>query len=324
MSAASNWLLSGPAWVRYRTYRDMLGQPEAAAPVQAARAEMLADPQIQALVAELQGWPGPALKRHNDAGHLLHKATFLADLGLRANDPGMDVVVERMLAHPSSQGPLRVIVNISPSFGGTGQDQWAWSLCDAPLVLYALAEFGLGQDERVLGGVQSLVKLLLPNGWPCASSPEIAFRGPGKRADPCPFATLAMCKLLAVLPAWRDTETARVGTETLLSLWEQRRERRPYLFGMGTDFGKLKAPLVWYDILHVADVLSRFPHVRSDERLRDMLGVIAGKVDVQGRYTPESIWMAWKSWEFGQKKAPSSWVTFLAARALRRMEGSEG
>ena len=41
-------------------------------------------------------------------------------------------------------------------------------------------------------------------------------------------------------------------------------ERKEYLFGMGTDFRKLKAPLVWLDILHVLDVLSRFKVVHND------------------------------------------------------------
>jgi hypothetical protein len=30
-------------------------------------------------------------------------------------------------------------------------------------------------------------------------------------------------------------------------------------FYMGTDFCKHKVPLVWYDILHVVDVLTQFP-----------------------------------------------------------------
>jgi len=32
-------------------------------------------------------------------------------------------------------------------------------------------------------------------------------------------------------------------------LWEKRREQKHYLFAMGTDFNKLKAPLIWFDIL---------------------------------------------------------------------------
>jgi hypothetical protein len=87
---------------------------------------------------------------------------------------------------------------------------------------------------------------------------------------------------------------------------------------MGTDFRKLKVPFVWYDLIHVLDILSRFPWLREDARYLDMLGLLRSKADTQGRYTLESVWTAWKDWEFGQKKAPSRWLTLLAWRILAR------
>jgi hypothetical protein len=150
-------------------------------------------------------------------------------------------------------------MNISPSYGGTGVDQWAWALCDAPLLLYALIQFGLGDDPRVHHALEHLAGLVRENGWPCAVSGELGkFRGPGRREDPCPFANLAMLKALA-LTAWHESEACESAVEAQLALWKKRRERHPYMFYMGTDFTKLKAPLVWYDLLHVLDVLSRFP-----------------------------------------------------------------
>ncbi len=48
----TNWLLnSNEPWTRYRTLTDLLGRPEGDAEVQAARAEMLAHPQVQAMTA---------------------------------------------------------------------------------------------------------------------------------------------------------------------------------------------------------------------------------------------------------------------------------
>jgi hypothetical protein len=35
---------------------------------------------VRAILADLAAWPGEALNRHNDAGHLLHKLSLLADL----------------------------------------------------------------------------------------------------------------------------------------------------------------------------------------------------------------------------------------------------
>ncbi len=199
--------------------------------------------------------------------------------------------------------------------------QWAWALCDAPLLVYALLKFGLGDQPAVQSALQHLVGLLRANGWPCAVSKELgSFRGPGRKEDPCPFANLAMLKALSVVQGDAYREASRIGAETLLDLWSESRERHPYIFYMGTDFRKLKVPFVWYDLLHVLDVLVRFPWLRNDARLLDMLAVLEGKADDQGRFTLESVWTAWKDWEFGQKKQPSRWLTLLAWRILQRVK----
>ncbi len=44
------------------------------------------------------------------------------------------------------------------------------------------------------------------------------------------------------------------------------------------------------------------------------------KADVDGKFSAESIWMDWKSWDFGQKKIPSRWITFVAQRILKRSD----
>ncbi|HQE93074.1 MAG TPA: hypothetical protein PLH19_09870 [Anaerolineae bacterium] len=315
-----DWLLEGEPWVAYRTRMDLLRQAEDDPQVVAARQATLAHPHIQALLAELSAWPGASLKRHNDASHVLHKLVFIADIGLRVDNPGVAAIVERVLAHQSAQGPFQVLTNIPTHFGGRGEDEYNWMLCDAPLILYALVKFGLGDDVRVRTAVAYLADLVRDNGWPCAGAPEIGkFRGPGRASDPCPYANLLMLKLLAELPEWRDSAAAHAGAEAALTLWAQRKERRPYLFAMGTDFAKLKAPLIWYDILHVLDVLSRFPWLRDDPRVQEMATPVVTKADADSRFTPESIWTAWKGWDFGQKRAPSRWMTLLVVRMLERI-----
>ena len=314
-----DWLLSGEPWVAYRTRLDLLGRAESDPGVQAARQAMLAHPQVQALVSELAAWPGPPVNSHKSAGQLLHKLSFLADLGLRAGDPGMPPVIEAILAHQSAQGPFQMLGNISPSYGGSGQDVLGWALCDAPTVAYSLVCFGLGAHPAVQRAAAHLASLARSNGWPCAVSPELGkWRGPGKKEDPCPYANLIMLKLLARLPGHSDSPAARAGAETALSLWEHSLEQHPYIFYMGTDFRKLKAPLVWYDLLHLADVLTRFDWLRRDPRLLEMLALIRSKADSLGRFTPASVYQPWYAWDFGQKKTPSRWLTFLCWRALSR------
>ena len=320
MDTLTHWLCSGLPWAAYRAQVDLLNLPASDPQVAAARLAMLADPKVQALVAGLANWPGVPLNSHKSAGHPLHQLVFLADLGLTRADPGVAPFCERVLGQPSAQGPFPVLMNIPAHFGGSGKDELAWALCDAPLLLYALACFGYAEHPAVQKAAEHLAGLGRANGWPCAVSPELGrFRGPGSKGDPCPYANLVMLKALAQLPGCREHPAVQLGLETALTLWVERRERHPYMFFMGDDFCKLKAPLVWYDILHVLDVLSRFPAAQSDPRLQELAARVRAKADAEGRFTPESIWTAWKDWDFGQKKQPSPWLTLIAERALRRM-----
>jgi hypothetical protein len=319
MDIPIEWLLQGPPWVAYRTRIDLMDQPEEDPEVIQAREAMLLHPKVQRMLAELAAWPGGVLKSHKNAAHSLHLLTFVADLGIRADDPGVESIVAKIMAYQSPEGPFQVQVNISPRYGGTGQDQWAWMLCDAPLVQYALHQFGLQDHPQVKAALVHLIGLLRENAWPCAVTPDLGkFRGPGRKADLCPYATLTMLKALS---GFSDTPMglAHSGGEALLELWERRTERRPYLFAMGTDFAKLKAPSVWYDLLHVLDVLTRFPSLHQDPRLQEMAIILKGKADDQGRFQAESIWQAWKDWDFGQKREPSRWITLLAHRIMKRL-----
>ena len=321
MNAPIDWLLEADPWIVYRTRRDLLGQSEADPQVVSARQMMLADPRVQSLLVELSGWPGTVISSHKSAGQPFHKLTFIADLGLTAGDPGMGEIIERILAHQADEGPFQLSTNIPTHFGGTGTDQWAWALCDAPLTVYALARFGLADHPAVKAATSHLMGLVRDNGWPCAVSKELGkFRGPGRKDDPCPFANLAMLKALSAIPGLRDGPQCHTGAETLLTLWDESTSRHPYMFFMGTDFRKLKVPLVWYDLVHVLDVLSSFPWLKRDLRLLDMVALLRSKADEHARFTVESVWTAWKEWEFGQKKEPSRWLTLLAWRILARLE----
>ena len=320
MNKVVEWLLEGPPWVQYRTRIDLLGQPASNSEVSAARQKMLKHPEIQSILSELSGWPGSALKRHNDASHLLHKLVFISDLGIRIGDPGVGEIVKSIQEHQSKEGTFQTLANISPQYGGTGKDQLAWMLCDTPAVLYSLVKLGLGENPAVQSAAKHLASLSFENGWPCTVSPEFGkFRGPGRKTDPCPYGTLISLRALAQFPEWRDSKVCKTGAETVLQLWEQRKERRPYLFAMGTDFAKLKMPLIWYDILHVLEVLTQFSHLKDDKRVLEMINIIEAKSDKEGRFTAESIWKPWSAWEFGQKKEPSFLVTLEVYQIMKRL-----
>jgi hypothetical protein len=127
-----------------------------------------------------------------------------------------------------------------------------------------------------------------------------------------------MLKALSAIDERRFDPICRIGAESLLSLWHDSLTRHPYIFYMGSDFRKLKVPFVWYDLLHVLEVLSHFTWLTFDPRYQDMLGLLKSKADAEGCFTLESTWTAWKEWEFGQKKQPSRWLTLAAWRIFRR------
>ena len=176
------WLLQGEAWIQYRTRVDLLGQAETDPQVRAARKAMLADPKIQSLLTELNDWPGAVLNSHKSASQPFHKLAFIADLGLNVSDAPVKKIAKKVMEHQSEQGPFQLTTNVPTHFGGSGKDEWAWALCDAPILVSALIKMGLGDDKRVQTAIQYLDGLVRDNGFPCAVSPELGkFRGPGRK-----------------------------------------------------------------------------------------------------------------------------------------------
>ncbi len=320
-SIGSDWLLaSDEPWTRYRTLVDLLDLLEDNPDVQVARAEMVAHPLVKGLVETAVSWPGYALKNHKDAKHPLYALSTLVDFGYRHDDPGIAEALAKVKAYQSAEGAFQTKIKLYKRFGGMDGEHWVWMNCDAPTLLYALLKMGVNDDAQVAAATEHLVSLAADNGWRCNVAPELGqFRGPGRKGDPCPIANVYALKALMQCPELVDSPAARAGTEMLLWHWEHAAERKLYLFGLGTDYRKLKYPFVWYDILHVADVLSHFPFVWGDSRFQALMAAITDQADGDGRYTPSSMYMTWKKWGFSDKKRPSPWITFLILRIQKRI-----
>lgn len=285
-------------------------------------AELVSDPRVRALLEDVARWPGTVLNSHRSSSQTFHALEFLSELGFPGDTPEIAHAVECILSSMGEDGIPRLPMTYPAHFGGPGVETACWALCDAPTLLLCAVRFGKAADSRVVAGVRRLVGLCRPNGWPCAVSPELgSFRGPGKKDDPCPYATLIMLRLLAEAEdaALAAGPQAAAGVEALLDCWDRSRDYHPYLFYMGTDFRKLKAPFIWYDLLHVLDVLSRFPAARVDPRFAAMLVELRAKRRPDGAYVPESIYQPYKAWDFGQKKQPSSWIRRVIDRIERRV-----
>jgi len=279
---------------------------------------------INLILKELEDWPGDVLTSHKSASHLIHKLVFVADIDFEQKNERVKNIINEILKYKSKEGLYQVKMNIPRHFGGTGEDQYAWVLCDAPLIMYSLVKFKVDYNLYLKNGVDFLFSLAKDYGWPCKCSEQLGkFRGPGKKDDPCPYATLIMLKLASVIEDYKDCQTTKNGIEVILKCWDKSKEIHPYMFYMGYDFRKLKLPFVWYDILNIADILSRFEFVRKDKRFLEIIEIIRSKKNEKNEYIPESIWKSWGLWDFGQKKKPSKYLGYAIDEILSRIEGNK-
>jgi hypothetical protein len=309
--ATIDWLLEyGSPAVRFNT-RLLTG---AAKP---NRQELLSDPLVKQSITLLKKWGKEVLERHNKPDLLMHRLSFLADLGVRANDPGMGAVVTSILAHANEQGIPEILIRIPPVFGGSGLPERAWIICDFPVILSGL--LGMGVKNKTTGrAVKTLVSLADDRGFLCQGSfPK--FRGPGRKEDFCPIACVYAAKALSLDTKTAGSEAAHRAVEALLGHWSDRKKKKYYLFGIGTDFQKLKLPFVWYNLLHVLDTVSRFPAFHKDRRVKEMATVLLAKADDGLRFKPESAYVPFKGMDFADKKNPSPTITLMALRILQRL-----
>ena len=305
-------------WLKYAIRLNLCQEPKDA--LIGIRKAALADNRIQSLLADVARFHDTRVTNHKNPDLPIHKLLFLLDIGLDEEVPEIRMAVAQILKHRDEHGIYQSMTQVPKHFGGSGEDVYSWCLCDAPLLLLALFMAGLDYHEYVKPGVDHLMSLSRDNGFPCAVSPELGkFRGPGKKDDCCPYATLIMADLLSYIDEHRESQVAVTSANALLSLWENSLDQHPYLFYMGTDFRKLKAPSIWYDVVSVAGVLSKFEFVRNDPRFLEMITHIRAKQGKDGFFTPESVYQKLKDWDFGQKKISSSYLTYLCHLILERL-----
>jgi hypothetical protein len=304
-------------WLKYAIHLNLMHEPKVS--LVEIRNAALADDRIKRYLSDIANFHNIPVTNHKSPDLPIQKLLFLLDLGFDTEIMEIKTAIDEILKHREEHGVYLSITNVPRHFGGTGEDVFSWCLCDAPLLLLALLKAGIDYREYIKPGVDYLVSLCRDNGFPCAVSPELGkFRGPGRKDDCCPYATLIMADLLSYIPEYG--EVAALSVNALLNLWENSLNLHPYMFFMGTDFRKMKAPSCWYDIVSVAGVLSKYNFARDDFRFLEMVNHIKSKQDEDGLFTPESVYLKLKDWDFGQKKAPSPYLTYLCYRIFERTE----
>lgn len=306
------------SWLQYSIKLNLLNENKM--DLESLKKEALKDEKMQGYLRDISDFHSVLVSNHKNPELPIHKLLFLLDLGFGTEIPEIENAVNQLMSHKDNNGVYQSLTNIPKQYGGTGTDTFGWCLCDAPLLLLALIKADIDYQQHVKQGVDYLVSLVQMQGFPCSVSEEIGkFRGPGRKDDCCPYATLIMLKLLTHIEEYRNSDIAKNCIDTLLGLWGNSLERHPYMFYMGTDFRKLKAPSMWYDIVSVADCLSNYEYAKNDTRFNEMVNIIKSKQNEDGLFMPESIYMKCKGWDFGQKKTISPYLSFLCIRILERV-----
>ncbi len=324
------WLLESkePA-ARWVTLTHLLDRPDDEPEVIHAREEVLADERIGCLISSLPDWEVDAgASGHNSPLYAPNLLGLLADMGIEGgDDERIESLLDRMLAHQDESGRFE-------SFGrirGLPQPVWGSLLCDHHIITDVLLRFGRGDDKRVRVAIDRIAADLgetnQGTAWHCMPHTRTEFRGPGRKDDFCPQATLEALRVFGRLPLSQRPRQVLQAARTAVRAWRRRGEEKPYLFGHGRQFKTTKWPAFWYDLHYALDALGWHGDLWEDETalpedrksLAEMLAcLVAYNFDAKGCVTPKSCYRGFESFSFGQKKHPSPFATASLCFVLRR------
>ena len=294
----TNWLLEGPAWLKFA--------------VEKQRLEISSDPEIavndnaimklrQRLNDNYLGLPALKTGRISaeTTGNAYWDLFFLADIGLNASDLNLNHDMDSILNRQSLDGTY----SLDPSMA---QDYF----CLSAILIATIAKMSYRNDLRVERYIQTVWNSRCPDGgWHC--------EGWGNTG--CPMDNLNVLMLLGQYEQYRNNPALSGAIDLLLKHWEKREEGwRKDGFGVGQRFRSLEYPAIKYGILRVLDVLSLFPSAIKTPGFQSMLNFVQDK-SIGGKYFADITSDTYTDFDFGQKKEPSRWITFLVTRVEKRV-----
>jgi hypothetical protein len=328
-----DWLLaSAEPGARWLTLTGVLGLPEDDPEVVAVHAEVVADPGVRGLIDRLTDWETDNdISGHDRPLYAPNLLGLLADMGVGPGDhPRVERILDAMLEHQDAEGRFQGFGRLR-----SAEPTWHALLCDSHAIAEVLLRLGRGGDPRVGRALEhmgaDLADLAQGRAWPCRPEPSSGFRGPGRKADFCPVVTLQGLRAFSYVPAEERPawliDVARVS----LRAWLERGGEKPYMFGHGRQFKRVKWPATWYNSLTVLDTVGRYPQLWAspEARAEDMRAIaeiaaclVAYNADpVDGTVTPRSCYQGFEEFSFGQKKRPSPYATARVLAALARVTG---
>ena len=302
----TKWLVEGTPWLKYAVETQLLDSKSDAS-------QVVKDKSINAVISRLKDNSVgiPALKTgkvaYTSTGNAFWDLYFLADIGLSAKDIGIEKEVEEFFKLQLADGSLIIMDGAKPGYH-----------CIPTIILSSLVKMGYKNNPHIRKFLRNVFDLQrLDGGWHCALS-----RAKGKRlqdSESCPMDNVNVLMLLGQYDEFRIDTRFNGAIDLLISHWKRRTEPwRPYGYGMGSDFSKLKYPAVKYGILRFLDVLSLYPYAVQSKEFKDMLNFILQK-SKDGKYYAESVSRSYAEFDFGQTKKPSRWITFLVNRIQKRV-----
>jgi len=293
-----DWLLEGPAWLKYAVELQLLDTQPDVSPV-------LQDSSIRGIISRLKGGSAgiPALNtgrvHYTEAGKAYWDLFFLADIGLTVRDAGLESEAEGIFRFQSGNGSFTIPPNVQDNY-----------YCMSAILLSSLAMMGYREDTRIGKYIHDIFSTQMSNGgWDCY--------GDNFGRESCPMDNLNILRLLGQYEQYRENPKINGAIDLLLAHWEERTHL--YGFGIGRRFKSLQYPAVKYGILRVLDVLSLFPYAMDSRAFQSMVDLVHNKA-VNGKYSAEAAGTAYAEFDFGQTAEPSRWLTFL----INRVDGRAG
>jgi hypothetical protein len=309
----TDWLLRGEPWTVYRTLVDLQGLEASDARAKTALENVWNHDLIAGIMSRRNrhGYWGSPKDIHTwwpRKDSTFWMLPVLADFGFTNEDERIAAACEYVFSAQLGSG----------GFGWDPPDRPGD--CHTAIIIESLAKLGYLKDPRLRKAYDYLVsRQRIDGGFWCKDTGQIG--GPREKEPSCALAATFALGALTQNSQLCSSEAARKTVYFLFQCWENRGKVKyaGHDSKIGTDWEKLKYPFIDYKVLKFLDVLSQTEHARSRLRESQMLDLLLRKQDSSGRFTPESIVKVWSDFDFGQKEAPSRWITLLSLRISKRV-----
>ena len=326
-----SWLRhSDEPYARWVTRVRLDDRPSDDPTVHADHRATMDDPVVRALIGRLPAWTDP-VRSHGAPTYAPNLLNLLADLGVTEEDelPAVQRLLDEMLEHRTPEGRFLAFA----SFIRQPEPAWSTVACDHYAITEVLVRYGRADDPRVRTALalmaDDITDTSMGRGCRCLPHSRTGGRGPGRVADPCPQVTAEALRTFGRLGAANRPAGLDDVARTVLRVWRERSEAKPYMFGHGAHFKAVKWPNIWYSDLTVLEALAPYPEVwtgASNDRddtaaAAELVACLAAyNADSDGRVVPRSIYRGFDDFSFGQKKKPSPIATAWVCAALRSFD----